>query len=241
MLLNLDLKGTEWVGINYFSQDKIGCNEIREGLDQHSLNQEKFHLPTRTIAKIFVFRLIYGGTSWSYVYDPDFNWVSNSSKFWQGIIDSFYEKYSGIKIQHDRWMNEAITTGSLVMPTGRIYCFAPYEDPRGGLKWPRTKIINYPVQGLGHDLTTIARVSLYKRIRKDDRLFNNLRFISTVHDSVILDIQTRDLETVISIIQAVLADVPRNFERLFNVPFSLPIRGEIKIGNNLLDMTEVKV
>ncbi len=45
----------------------------------HNFNQQKFNLPDRRIAKIFLFRLIYGGTEWSYAKDPDYNWISDSS------------------------------------------------------------------------------------------------------------------------------------------------------------------
>lgn len=238
MLLNIDIKGTEWVGINWFSQDPVGCKEIRDGVDQHSENQKAFNLPSRVIAKIFVFRLIYGGTCWSYVFDPDFNWISKNHKYWQKAIDEFYTKYRGIGAQHKRWMDEALRTGQLVMPTGRVYPFEPRPNYRGEMEWPRTQIINYPVQGIGHDLTTIARVSLFKRIKAHE-LGHRVLFICTVHDSVVLDLLDSDLEWVLDISKAVFTDIPRNFERLFNVKFNLPVKGEFKIGENLLDMKEI--
>lgn len=236
MLLNIDLKGTEWIAINWFSQDPIGCKEIVEGLDQHSLNQKAFKLPDRVTAKVFVFRLIYGGTSYSYVYDPNFNWISKQPKYWQRVIDSFYEKYKGIKQQHTRWMSEAVDTSCLTMPTGRIYRFTPYVSPSGERKWPRTKILNYPVQGLGHDLTTIARVSLYKRIKKINELASNILFISTVHDSIVLDFPDSLVDLVRPVVEGVANDLPVNFYRLFNVEFNLPIKFELTVGKNLLDM-----
>src|SRR5687767_371525 len=103
-------------------------DEILTGVDQHAVNQKTFGLPERRIAKIFVFRLIYGGSKWAYALDPDFNWISKDPRFWQGVIDKFYDKYNGIKKQHDTWVREAIRTGRLVMPTGRIYTFQPYPD-----------------------------------------------------------------------------------------------------------------
>src|SRR5258706_16274581 len=145
MLLNIDLKGTEWVAVNWFAQDPVGCKEIVDGLDVHSVNQERFDLPNRTVAKVFVFRLIYGGTSFSYCFDANFNWISKQPKYWQRVIDSFYEKYTGIAKQHTAWMNEAVSSGQLTMPTGRTYGFTPIRRPDGSLKWPRTKILNYPV------------------------------------------------------------------------------------------------
>lgn len=143
--MNVDVRGLEWVAINWFAQDPIGCREILEGVDQHSDNQQRFGLPTRVIAKRFVFRLIYGGTSYSYANDPDFMGVSTSTKFWDKVIAEFYAKYKGIAEQHKKWMNEATSTGQLVMPTGRIYKYQPYRNKRGEFQWPRTTILNYPV------------------------------------------------------------------------------------------------
>jgi DNA polymerase I-like protein with 3'-5' exonuclease and polymerase domains len=239
LLLNIDIKGTEWVGINWFSQDPVGCQEIRDGVDQHALNQKVFDFPDRVIAKIFVFRLIYGGSAWSYVYDPDFNWISKNPNYWQKAIDTFYDKYRGIGVQHKRWMDEAIRTNQLVMPTGRVYPFEPKPDKRGDMQWPRTQIINYPVQGIGHDLTTIARVSLWKRVQAHEYLGRTVHFICTVHDSIVLDLKQSDLAALVPLIRAVFIDIPLNFGRLFNVNFNLPIKGELKVGSNLLDMEEV--
>jgi DNA polymerase I-like protein with 3'-5' exonuclease and polymerase domains len=134
-------------------------------------------------------------------------------------------------------VSEAVSTGGLVMPTGRIYKFTPDRRPDGTLKWPRTRIVNYPVQGLGHDLTTIARVSLYKRIKNSG--ISDIYFVSTVHDSVVLDFQLKDLSVIRPIVASVFDDLPNNFHRLFRMEFNLPIRGELSIGKNLLDMEEV--
>jgi DNA polymerase I-like protein with 3'-5' exonuclease and polymerase domains len=244
MLVNIDVKGLEWVTVVWFAQDKVGMHEIVTGVDQHAENQLTFGLPERRIAKIFVFRLIYGGSKWAYALDPDFNWISKKATYWQGVIDKFYEKYNGIKQIHDSWVRTVVDTGRLVMPTGRIYEFQPYRDDRSGeLKWPRTQILNYPVQGTGHDIVTIVRVSLFKRIKNEPSLKDHVKFISTVHDSVVLDVDfALDGEmgrTLLEIINAVCSDVPSNFRALFGVELNLPIQAEVSVGDNLLDKTAV--
>ena len=227
----------EWVCCVWFAQDPVGMQEILDNADVHSLNQERFKLPTRTIAKIFLFRLIYGGSAWSYVYDPEFNWVSNKVSFWQKVIDEFYEKYKGVAALHKRWVNEVITTGGLVMPTGRMYKFTPYSK-NGELKWPVTQIVNYPVQGLGHDLVTISRVSLFRRCFH----FSNRSFklLSTVHDSIVLDSTSEILPKIIPIVDDVFNFIPSNFWNLFGVEFNLPTRYEISIGPNMKDLEVLK-
>ncbi len=239
MFLSGDAKGLEWICVNWLAQDQVGMQEILSGVDQHALNQERFGLPTRVIAKVFVFRLIYGGMEYSYAHDPDFQSVSTSPKFWREVIDLFYDKYQGIAKYHDRLMQEATSTGRIVMPTGRFYDFKPYLNKRGEPQWPRTKILNYPVQGLAADLMTIMRVSFRRRLDNLDKAVRDcIMLVSTVHDSVVVDILDRTLEELVrSILVSVFDDLPSNFQRIFNIDFNLPLRVEITIGPNLKDMT----
>ena len=96
MLLQADAKALEWVCASYLSQDETAYKEIWNNVDQHTDNQERFGLPSRLIAKTFVFRLIYGGSAFSYANDPNFTAVSKSESFWQDVIDAFYKKYNGL-------------------------------------------------------------------------------------------------------------------------------------------------
>ena len=240
--MNIDAKGLEWVTVVWLSQDKVGMEEIRLGVDQHTENQRAFNLPDRGIAKIFVFRLIYGGSKWAYALDPDFNYISKSADYWQKVIDRFYEKYKGIQRIHASWVREVVSTGGLEMPTGRLFKFEPHRNKYGELEWPRTQILNYPVQGTGHDLVTIARVSLFRRINEQPILSLCTRFVSTVHDSIVLDVNFNSYDgrmgILCDLINGVFADIPSNFQKLFGVEFNLPIKAEISYGDNLLD-TEV--
>ena len=100
MLLQADAKALEWVCATYLSQDQTAAKEIWDGTDQHTDNQLRFGLPSRLIAKTFVFRLIYGGSAYSYANDTNFTDVSRSESFWQNVIDEFYNKYQGLGQWH---------------------------------------------------------------------------------------------------------------------------------------------
>lgn len=56
MIVNGDAKALEWVVGTYLSKDKVAKQEILDKVDQHTLNQKAFGLPSRLIAKKFVFR-----------------------------------------------------------------------------------------------------------------------------------------------------------------------------------------
>ena len=224
-LAQADAKGLEWVCIVYLAQDETGMEEIWNGVDQHLANQERFGLPEKRVAKFFVFRLIYGGTAWTYTQDPDFTGVSTSEKFWQKVMDEFYAKYTGIARVHREWVKTAVETGKLETPTGRWF---PFELNQWGSA-PRTIILNYPVQSLGADLMAIARVSLAKRMEKAGL---KTLLVNTIHDSIVLDIYGEEWYTVKELMESVFADIPKNFEKLFGVKFNLPMKCEFKNLND---------
>ena len=209
--------------------------EIRDKTDFRALNQEKFGLPNRTVAKQFVFKLLYGGTAYGYTIDAKFNWISRKEAYWQRVIDEFYNKYKGIAAWHKQIIQTVQTTRQLVMPTGRIYTFQRYPNHRGEMQWPVTQIKNYPVQGLGADLVAIGRVALWKRVRKSG--MQPVLFQSTVHDSIDIDTTENLCYNICKLAKEAIEDIPINFERLFKTRFNLPMSAEIGYGNNLKDLT----
>ena len=238
MLLQADAKALEWVCATYLSQDKTAIQEILNGTDQHTDNQLRFGLPSRLIAKTFVFRLIYGGSAYSYANDPNFTDVSKQESFWQNVIEEFYKKYSDLGKWHKQIVEQATRDRKLTMPTGRVYNYEP-EIKYGKAKWPRTKILNYPVQGLGADLMAIARVSLSNRLKD----MQGIKLVNTVHDSIILDFDEKicDNNSIVAIVDKCFTDIPLNFKKLFGVDFNLPMRVECQVGPNWGNMEIVNV
>jgi len=238
MLLQADAKALEWVCASYLSQDKVAYDEIWNNVDQHTDNQTRFGLPSRLIAKTFVFRLIYGGSAYSYANDTNFTDVSNSESFWQNVIDEFYNKYTGLGQWHKDIVAKAMRDRKLTMPTGRVYNYEP-EVKYGKVKWPRTKILNYPVQGLGADLMAIARVSLANRLKG----MKDVKLINTVHDSIIVDFNDKvcDNISIVRLVDKCFTDIPTNFKKLFGVEFNLPMRVECQVGPNWGNMEIIDV
>lgn len=233
MIIQADAKSLEWVVGAYLSQDKVAMEEIWNEVDQHSLNEKALGLPSRLIAKKFVFRLMYGGSAYSYANDPDFTDVSRNEKFWQKVIDKFYEKYYGLAAWHTSLVQEVTKTSKLVMPTGREYT---YQRTKRG-DWPVTTIKNYPVQGLGADIMSIARVSFRKRFHANK--INGI-IVNTVHDSIVCDVAKTEMEQTTRIFHECFADLPDNFQRIFGVAFNLPLKCEVSVGSNMKELTEMK-
>jgi DNA polymerase-1 len=232
MLVNCDVKGLEVVVAAELSKDPILMQEVRDKTDFHQLNQDRFKLPTRTIAKIFKFKLLYGATAFGYAHDSDFTDVSTSEKYWQGIIDEYYNKYQGIKAWHESLINTAKLHGRLEIPSGRFYPITP-EQKWNGLKWPITVIKNYPVQGFGADLVMLARLEARKRLMESGL---EALLISTIHDSIVADCPEKNVEAVGRILNSSVEAVPALCKTIFGYDFSLPLNAEVQFGPNKKEM-----
>lgn len=240
-LIEADATGLEVVGAGFLSQCPVLCDEIRRDVDIHGNNQQRFKFPQgdegRLLAKKFKFRLIYGGSEFSYAKDPDFNGISRYPKYWKGIIDEYYSKYHGMA----RWHTDLVRSvnknnGRYTSPTGRTFQFE-LQKKYGVIEYPRTQILNYPVQSLGADIMSIIRISSFKRMRRE---LPEVLFVNTVHDSVLVDSPPRYTAQVIDIFNNVFSDFPRNFQRVYGSEFNLPLKCKIKVGDNWRDMNEYK-
>ena len=237
MIVNVDAKSLEVVCAAFLSQDPLLIEELTSGADIHGLNQTAFNLPEgkegRLIAKILVFRILYGGTEYSFAQDPNFEAVSTSVKYWKQVIDKFYNKYKRLAAWHTSIVQEATKNKKLVMPTGREYSFGPL--PNG--EWPITQIKNFPVQGFGADIMAVIRVAFYKRFVQE-KIKGVL--VSSVHDSIVCDVEEQEVERVAALYNEVFDKAPQLFEQWFGVPFNLPLRCEVSAGPNMNNLTEIK-
>lgn len=238
MLINADVKGLEVVCAAELSKDKVLCKEVMDGENIHENNRIAFNLPSRLIAKIFKFRLIYGGSAYSYAHDPDFTDVSKSEKFWQGVIDNYYAKYSGLAVWHKQIVQQVIATQMLEIPSGRQYHFEPTTSTWGKLKWPITTIKNYPVQGFGADLVKLARLEFIRRLEESEL---EALFIATVHDSLVVDTPEKNVYNISMMLKESIEAVPKLCKTVWDYPFSLPLTCEVSVGKNLVDMEEIKL
>ena len=246
MLIKGDASALEWRVKLFLSQDQVGINEILNGEDIHSKNMEAFGLPSRLVAKVFIYRLIfadafgergYNSPAYAYAHDPDFSQTSTSVKYWEKVIERFFEKYNGVRQHSVNLIKEAIDKGRLEIPTGRFYPITQKPNKyRGGMDWPRTEILNYPVQGFAADVMMQVRLLLRSRLRQLD--YGKLALIiNTVHDDCELDVDNK-AELVYNIclmLKTCFQDVHIPFKRNYGFDLNVPIDGEVKYGWTLLE------
>lgn len=226
MILNCDVKSLEiYVAADWYD-DKVLQKELLNKEDIHQNNQAKFNLPSRLIAKIFNFKLIYGASAYGYSLDPDFSHVGYSERQWQKVIDTFYSKYTGIAKGHERDIKQVKETGILEIPSGRFFKFES-RTYRGQPKWPLTQIKNYPIQGFGADLVKLARIEAFRRFKESGL---EGEFIATVHDSLVYDVPSKHVEATAQLLKESVAKVPELCYNIYKYKFKLPMLCEILVG-----------
>jgi len=180
----------------------------------------------------------YRGPAYAYANDPDYSHVSSSTRFWEGVVERFFDKYRGIYQHGISSIAGAVETGILATVSGRFYRFKPYQKANGEWDWPRTNILNYPVQGLAADFMTIGRKLAWKAIPSNEKIL----FISTSHDDLVLDVDN-DKELCYNILRGLekcFAQIPEEFEKQYGTKVNVPLAGESKLGWTLYEKDMVK-
>jgi twinkle protein len=234
MLISIDGAQLEWRGAVWLSGDPVGIQEINDKVDAHTENQKTFGLPSRHIAKIYLFRTIFKGSGWSFAHDADFNHVSDDPAFWDDINAKFYKKYWRLNEWHKELAQTVASRKPIISPLGREWLILPKEN--GELPW--TTLSNYPVQGTCADIMMVARITLMRRLCSQPSLAH-VKLISTVHDSIVLDAPAKDVAEVAEIATACFDDLPKNFKKLWNIDLPIPFPGEVSVGPNLKDMVKL--
>lgn len=233
MLVKVDASQLEWRTCLELTRDPVGIQEVLDGLDFHSLNQETFGLPSRLIAKIYLFRQIFRGSAYAYANDPAFAHVSTSEKFWQGVEERFFEKYKNILTTHNTWSQYVVRGQPIPGPFGQEWQIEMKTGRWGDLKIPWTQLSNYPVQGTGADVMMLVRLSLVRRIR--DALGDEVLFISTVHDDIKMDTPEKHVQFIANTCHEVFDDLITNIKRCFGYDWVVPMACEVSAGMNMKD------
>lgn len=236
MLVVCDASQLEWRTAVELSGDTVGINEIVGGADTHSLNQVAFNLPSRLIAKIYLFRTIFRGSGYAFANDPEFMHVSTSPQFWDDIGEKFYAKYHQLNAKHNEWKDLVVSGQPIIGPTGRQWNISMGRDPRGNIKIPWTILTNYPVQGTGADVMMVARISFARRLKTSGI---PALLISTVHDSIVVDCESQYVQAVTNLFYQVFDDLVTNLNRTFGINWVVPLACEVKIGMDMLNMTKI--
>ena len=238
--MDADASQLEWRVAAELSQDPEMINEIKYGIDIHSDNAKNFFgdLKFRQDAKIFSFRLLYGGTAYAFFMDnkmPNF-----SQRKWNLIVSAFYEKYHRLKAWQDGNFSTVCEQGYIQTFTGRKYVFQRKQQKDGSWQYERPSVCNYPVQGTSTgDIIPLVMVQVFKKIKGLG--LEDVKIINQVHDSIVFDLPEKDVDITAKWCYHYFRGIPQSAKAMWNYDWVVPMDGEIKIGENWSDMTKYKV
>lgn len=224
--------------------------------NQHRLLKLGEHKKGRTIAKNFIYQMIFQdvfgdqgmkAAGFGFAGKADFQHVfegnqKQRAEKWTEIAQGFFDKYPGIYAHSVESIRTAVSTSRITVPSGRFYTYQPERKYAGELDWPRTKILNYPVQGFSADLVQIARLALWESLPSVVRVGVDCFLINTVHDDIEAD-TSNDPEVVYKVACAMedaFSGIPTKFEKMYGSKMNTPMGGEVKFGVNLNEGSMVK-
>jgi hypothetical protein len=244
MILKIDANQLEWRVKVLLAQDPVAMAELLDpSRDLHSENQEFFGLPTRTVSKQFLFRMIFAdafgeqgfaGPAYAFSKDNNFSHVSASVKYWTGVVERFFEKYEGVYKHSLMLVETGCYTGKLTSPSGREYEYKQFLKWNGEPEWPRTQMLNHPIQGFSADLMILIRRIIWKQWPYyGDR--EKALLINTVHDDVEADVvnDPQYVEAACIGMERSFSYLPGMAKKWYGADLNVPFTGEVKFGMNL--------
>jgi DNA polymerase I len=235
-MINLDLAQIEFRVAAELSRDPVMLKELKDGLDTHADNAIRFFdagkyakdsdefKKLRTAAKIFTFRLLYGGGANGFFRDgsmPRF-----SLKRWQSIVEAYYEKYKGLRTWQQENVNKVYEQGYLRNPSGRILRFVPTIQ-HGVMQYDEKPIYNYPVQSASSDVMYLAMAVIRRRFR--DNGFRS-KFVLQVHDSLVIDAYPEEVDKICDLGVAVFRELPNLCKLYWGWDVVVPLDGDCEVG-----------
>lgn len=245
-IVNADFSQLEVVGLAILSLDPRLSEDIKYGMDMHTVRAAKlFNVPEskvtkqqRQIAKQLSFQLQYGAGASSMA---EKNGIKKQLA--QKFIEQYYERYSRVKQWQEEIRASVASTrkvdghtkagyprgvGYYDSPSGRRYSFCEY-DPMGS--WQKeasfspTEMKNWPVQGFSTgDVMAVYRAAVMRKLIH--RMFTDILFINTVHDSVMFDCAN---EEAVAHCKEVLYNTCKELPSLLTKRFGIEVPLEFKI------------
>ena len=206
---------------------------FRDGVDVHTLTASQvFDVPVdkvdkaiRQRAKAINFGLIYGMSSHGLAGQIG---VSRSEA--TGYVEQYFAQYPGIMNYMECMKSFCQAHGYVTTLFGRK-CWLPHiysseSSVRGNAE---RAAINTPIQGTSADITKVAMV-LVSRALKERGL--RARLIMQVHDELIVECPTSELEEVRALLEQTMVQAAEHMPEKIDVPLTV----ETHVGQNLLDL-----
>jgi DNA polymerase-1 len=231
-LLSCDYSQIELRILAHLSKDKNLISSFKKDKDVHrttafliyGLDEKDVTEQMREVAKRVNFGIIYGLSAYGLSKD-----LGISLEEAQGFIDAYFVRYPEVKEYIQEQIAKAKKDGFVTTILGRRRYILEINNKNQGIRqFAERQAVNTPIQGSASDLIKLAMVEIHNQI-KIRKLKGSM--ILQIHDELVFDVPTQEIKEFINLIK----------DRMENVlKLDVPIRVDIKMGKNWLEMKEVK-
>lgn len=231
-LLSCDYSQIELRILAHLSREENLISAFKEDKDIHKatasliygLDEEQITDSMREVAKRANFGIVYGLTSYGLSRD-----LGISVEQAQAFIDAYFLRYPKVKDYIQQQIIRAQKEGFVTTILGRRRYIPQINNKNQGIRqFAQRQAVNTPIQGSASDLIKLAMVQIYRQIQEGNL---NAKMILQIHDELVFDVSKQELDTLVRLVK----------DRMENVlKLDVPIRVDIKIGKNWLEMEEIE-
>jgi DNA polymerase I-like protein with 3'-5' exonuclease and polymerase domains len=259
-LLEVDYSQLEVVALATLTEDTQLIADLLSGTDMHRLRASQWLKKDpkditddeRFNAKRLSFMLQYGSGAGNMAIQ-----LKLPKAECKAFIEAFYSRYPQVKNWQDVIEDEVTASrvrhghtksglprgiGKYKSISGRAYTFYEYDHPfkEGEVGFSPTEMKNYPCQGFATgDIMKIALGNLNQAFWKN----RDVLLINTVHDSMMLDINSTDHSLATSIMdttsKALVDDTTRILKESYCIELAVPLQVDFKVGTSWYNMIDV--
>jgi len=214
----------------FMGQDVAAMEDIDNDVDVHYLTastlfgekfteekDDKIRKELRNRSKADTFKPLYGG--------------EKGTPEQEEYYRRFKEKYSGVAMEQERWVQTALRTKKLVLPTGLITYYPYIHQSKTGYIDGHTKVRNLPVQYLATAEIIPVGVTYLWHYMAGQKLRSYL--INTVHDSAIAEVHPDEQEIYATLgSQAFVEDTYAYLDKVYGIDFNVPLEAEAEFSRN---------
>lgn len=231
----MDFSGLEFRVAGMLSHDQQIIDDVLNGKDVHKQTasiilqkpEDQVSKDERSQAKAKTFQPLYGGMGMG---EPDHV---------RAYFSSYFKIYQGLARWHKRLGDEVLNRGYIQTPSGRQFAFPNAKRLRNGRVTNHTQVVNFPCQSFATaDIVPLACVRALRKFREMGLIS---KLILTVHDSIVVDIKSGEVEDVGKALQWAMSGVDEELQQRFGYQAVLPLDTEYSVGSNWMNMEEISV
>ncbi len=224
LLMSADYSQIELRVLAHMAGDPALIEAFRAGQDIHTRTAaEVFGVPPEAVtpamrsgAKAINFGIVYGISPYGLA-----RGTGLSQEDARRYIDSYFQRYPGVKAYIDRTIREARERGFVTTLFGRRrYLPELYSRQRAQRSFAERMAMNTPIQGTAADIMKMAMVAVHRGLREQGY---RARLVLQVHDELLLELPEQEAGPVGEFVRRTMEGV---------VELSVPLVAEVKTGRS---------